>query len=243
MGVWGRFGPVWADFPVWPISGSRKPRNSPYSRGTEKHVFGVLQREIPGIRSNSAKNSKKQRISPYSRPILGGTPPKQGNSWVREGNSGVPGRGRRILGSGTPESGIALDLYVSRKSADFPVFSVLAEFDEFPDFVFFGISQELVNSRKYAVSRNSRILADCQNSGSGPIPDKCWNPRFGTLGRFLAGPGIGGWSNLFALTIWRMAFRKVFTTFRQVRMFYLSSRFWRSDINYLCLALKEVVEV
>jgi len=49
--------------------------------------------------------------------------------------------------------------------------------------------------------------------------------------------------NAFALTIWRMAFRKVFTTFRQVRMFYLSSRFWRSDINYLCLALKEVVEV
>jgi hypothetical protein len=134
-------------------------------------------------------------------------------------------------------------LRISRKSADFPVFSVLAEFDEFPDFVFFGISQELGNSRKYAVSRNSRILADCQNSGSGPIPDKCWNPRFGTLGRFLAGPGIGGWSNLFALTIWRMAFRKVFTTFRQVRMFYLSSRFWRSDINYLCLALKEVVEV
>ena len=150
LGVWrpwnpgiGGLGPVWPGlgrFPGLADFGVLETPNFPLLPGYRKTRFWGPP---TGNSRNSVEFSKKQQKTAYF-PLLqansGGYPPKQGNSWVREGNSGVPGRGRRILGSGTPESGIALDLCISRKSADFPVFSVLAEFDEFPDFVFFGIS-------------------------------------------------------------------------------------------------------
>ena len=155
LGVWrpwnpgiGGLGPVWPGlgrFPGLADFGVPETTKFPLLPGYRKTRFWGPP---TGNSRNSVEFSKKQQKTAYF-PLLqansGGYPPKQGNSWVREGNSGVPGRGRRILGSGTPESGIALDLCISQKSADFPVFSVLAEFDEFPDFVFFvhfpGIGQ------------------------------------------------------------------------------------------------------
>src|SRR6202051_3259559 len=140
LGVWrpwnpgiGGLGPVWPGlgrFPGLADFGVLETPNFPLLPGYRKTRFWGPP---TGNSRNSVEFSKKQQKTAYF-PLLqansGGYPPKQGNSWR-------PGGGRRILGSGTPESGIALDLCIPRQSADFPVFSVLAEFDEFPDFVFF----------------------------------------------------------------------------------------------------------
>src|SRR6202051_4829284 len=173
LGVWrpwnpgiGGLGPVWPGlgrFPGLADFGVLETPNFPLLPGYRKTRFWGPP---TGNSRNSVEFSKKQQKTAYF-PLLqansGVYPPKQGNAWVREDNSGVPGRGRRILGSGTPESGIALDLCISRKSADFPVFSVLADLDVFPDFVFFW---HLPGIRQFQEIRGRPRLPD-----SGRLPE------------------------------------------------------------------------
>jgi hypothetical protein len=139
--VWGRFGPVWAVFPVWPISRSRKPPISPYSRVRFKCMDGSSNGKFPEFGRIQQKTAKNSVFPLTPAPNWGEYRPNRGNSWS----------GRAILGSpaGEANSGVwdprirdGPQFVRSQELVNSQVFSVLAEFDEFPNFVFFGVSKE-----------------------------------------------------------------------------------------------------
>src|SRR6202051_2529252 len=156
LGVWrpwnpgiGGLGPVWPGlgrFPGLADFGVLETPNFPLLPGYRKKRFWG---QPPGTTRNAVEFSKKQQKTAYL-PLLqansGGYPPQTGQFLGAGGQFWGPRPGEANSGVRDPRIRDSLDLCISRKSADFPVFSVLAEFDEFPDFVFFGISQELDNS-------------------------------------------------------------------------------------------------
>ena len=187
LGVWrpwnpgiGGLGPVWPGlgrFPGLADFGVPETTKFPLLPGYRKTRFWGPP---TGNSRNSVEFSKKQQKTAYF-PLLqansGGYPPKQGNSWVREGNSGVPGRGRRILGSGTPESGIA-------SICAFPGNRPISRFSRFwQNSTNSPISCFLAFPRNWAIPGNTRFPAI---PGFWPIA------RIRGLGRFQTNVGIPG---------------------------------------------------